>query len=401
MGALAEGESTLSGASESEDSFALLYALKQLGVSVTSDGDTLKIKGTGGHFTPFRGIIDVKDAGTAMRFLTALCALVPGQITLDGSARMRQRPIGELVEALRSLGTRIDYGMRQGLPPITIHGGTLRGGRVSLHGDVSSQYITALLLIAPVLEEDLIVDVITPQVSSSYIDMTLDGLNSFGVRVKHASYQTYTLNEHAGRYAPTHYRIEGDASGASYFWAIAALTGSTIRVRNIHPSSSQGDVRFPDLLASMGCNVEKNTEEQWIEVTGAPSLRAITADMTATPDTAQTLAVVASFAQGASLLTGLSSLQIKETKRLTALQRELSKMGIQSAIGNDFIKIYGGRPMGSPIATYGDHRMAMSFAVAGTKIPNIRIEYPDVVKKSFPHFWDQLAGLGISLEKKA
>lgn len=399
MAALAGGESTLSGASKSDDSAVLARALKQLGVEISQHNDRITVSGAGGRFKAFRGTIDVKDAGTAMRFLTALATLVPGEITLDGSGRMRERPIGELVNALRSFGADIEYIMEQGFPPLQIRGGAMRGGRVSLSGEISSQYVTALLLIAPLLGEGMTVDIQGRQVSPSYIDMTISTLKSFGVTVKNENYRRYTIASEINGYAPARYQIEGDASGASYLWAIAALTGSTVRVKNINPSSSQGDARFPDLLETIGCRVRKNSEERWIEVTGPETLKSITADMASMPDTVQTLAVVASFAEGVSTLTGLSNLEIKETRRLTALKNELQKMGIHSEIGADFITIRGGIPHGAPIATYGDHRMAMSFAATGSKTEGVSIEEPDVVQKSFPDFWQALEALGLLIRR--
>lgn len=393
--ALADGESILSGVSNSEDSAVLMRALKELGVEVSQQNDSMIVKGTGGKFKAFRGTINVRDAGTAMRFLTAVAALVPGEIILDGSERMRERPIGELVDALRSLGADIDYCAKEGFPPLKVRGSTIEGGHVALSGEISSQYITALLLIAPLLHKGMVLDVKGQQVSPSYIDMTLGTLKSFGVAIQNENYKRYAIAKETNGYTPARYHVEGDASGASYFWAIAALTKSTIRVKNIDPLSSQGDVRFPDLLEIMGCRVIRNVGERWIEVSGVDELQAITADMASMPDTAQTLAVVASFARGTSTLSGLSTLQIKETKRLTALKNELEKMGISSEVGADFITIHGGHPQGATIATYGDHRMAMSFAVAGGAIEGVQIEDPDIVRKSFPDFWRAIEILGL------
>jgi len=398
MAALAKGESILVGASESDDSVAMIRALRQLGVAVEEEKGNIKIQGNGGEFGAFDGTINVGDAGTTMRFLTSLCALVPGEIVLDGSERMRERPIGELVGALRALGADIICFGREGFPPLKILGRKMRGGHVALSGRISSQYITSLLLVAPLLQDGLIIDIEDEQISPSYIDMTIDGLRDFGVEVKNEEYRRYSVAK-GQNYRSCTYAVEGDASGASYLWAIAAITGSTIRVKNINPGSSQGDIKFPDLLMRMGCEVVKNASERWIEVTGARALGGITQDMASMPDTAQTLAVVASFARGATTLTGLSTLQIKETKRLTALNRELEKMGISSEIGDDRITIEGGNPQGALIETYGDHRMAMAFAVAGTRAQGVRIKEAQVVSKSFPEFWEILNRLGVETKE--
>lgn len=398
MAALARGASILAGASESDDSIAMTKALRQLGIHMKEEKGGIKVQGNGGEFSAFDGTINVGDAGTTMRFLTSLCALVPGNIILDGSERMRQRPIGELVGALKTLGADITCFEREGFPPLKIKGGKMRGGHVKLSGAISSQYITSLLLVAPLLKEGLVIDIKGEQVSPSYIDMTIDGLRDFGVEVKNEQYRRYSVAK-GQRYRSCTYAVEGDASGASYLWAIAAITGGTIRVKNVNPASLQGDIKFPDLLARMGCEAVKNAGEQWIEVTGTSALRGITQDMTSMPDTAQTLAVVASFAKGATTLTGLSTLQIKETKRLTALNKELEKMGISSEIGDNRITIEGGNPRGAIIETYGDHRMAMAFAVAGTKAQGVRIQEADVVSKSFPEFWKILADIGVELKE--
>ncbi|MFH1188332.1 MAG: hypothetical protein V1652_00615 [bacterium] len=222
------------------------------------------------------------------------------------------------------------------------------------------------------------------------MDMTIDGMRDFGVSVTNGGYKKYQVDVPA-RYIPCTYTVEGDASGASYFWAIAALAGVTVRVCNVSPSSAQGDVRFPDLLAQMGCVVTKNQAGQWIEVTGPKKLRAIEeVNMESMPDTAQTLAVLASFASGETRITGLSTLRVKETDRLSALQCELGKMGVHVTSGNDFLIIEGGNPHAASIETYNDHRMAMAFAVAAVEIPSLHIESPEVVTKSFPCFWEEV-----------
>ncbi len=297
MGSLAGGVSTLKNVSAGDDTAALISALRHLGIKIEQTGATVKITGNGGRFAPTsrRGAINVGAAGTTMRFLTALCALVPREIVLDGSERMRERPLGALVEALRSLGADIQYAKAEGFPPLIIKGGVLRGGAISLPGSISSQYITALLLIAPLMDEGLVLNVMGEQISASYIAMTKAGMKSFGVEV--LAGPAYVYRVPAGQsYRPTDYNIEGDASGASYFWALAALTGSTITVNNIDPKSAQGDAGFADILGDMGCVVAKDAAGRSITVQGAPVLRAVKVDMSNLPDTAQTLAVVGSAA---------------------------------------------------------------------------------------------------------
>jgi len=397
MAALTTGESRLYGLSESDDTIAMRQALKALGVDIILENDCTVVRGTGGKFLPFSGEINVGAAGTTMRFLASICSLVPGEIILDGSERMRQRPVGELVNALRSLGAKIEYVEKENFPPLKINGGSLKGGTTQMNGEISSQYFTSLLLVGPILEKGLEIEIIGEQISKSYIDMTIQSLKERGAEVINNNYQKYSVNKNAN-YNLGNFYIEGDASGATYFWAVAAITGSTIRVNNILPSSFQGDIKFPDILEKMGCTVVKNEKEKWIEVTGAKELKGIEIDMENMPDTAQTLAVVASFAKGRTKITGLATLKIKETDRIEALKNELEKMEINSEIGADYIIIEGGTPKGATIETYKDHRMAMAFAVAGAIIKGMKINEPKVVAKSFPEFWEMLEKIGVKTE---
>lgn len=400
MASLNKGTSELKGVSRCDDCTVLTDALRQLGIGITQHGEEVSVIGNGGRFNEFKGEINVGHAGTAMRFLAAVCSLVPGEVILDGSDRMRERPIGNLVNALRNLGADIEYVNKRGCPPLKIRGGSVKGGQVSMDGDVSSQYFTALLLIAPVLKEGLEIKVAGEQVSPSYIDMTIGSLRDFGVEAVSDNYQRYTVSGDS-TYQPIQYTVEGDASGASYFWALAAVTKGDIKVKNIDPHSAQGDVEFADVLAKMGCKVTKNTAGKWIRVTGPAQLKSIEeVDMNRMPDTAQTLAVVAAFAEGETKITGLQNLKVKETNRLAALQAELKKLKVKTEGGDDYIVVRDGKPKGASIETYNDHRMAMSFAVAGVKISGVKILQPDVVNKSFPNFWDEVESLGIKLNRK-
>ncbi|MFA6393831.1 MAG: 3-phosphoshikimate 1-carboxyvinyltransferase [Patescibacteria group bacterium] len=394
MAAFSRGQSVITGASESDDCRIMVSALKKLGVKIKKNRNRLIVFGNNGEFQPFKGKIDVGAAGTAARFLLAICALAPGEIILDGTYRMRQRPIGELVNALRKLGAGIQYQRKANCLPVKIRGGNLTGRKVSLPGRISSQFFTSLLLIAPVLKQGIEISVIGGQISKSYIDMTLDGLKKHGVRIKNQDYKKYIVRPDA-RYKPGHYQVEGDASGASYFFALAALTKNRIRIKNILPDSSQGDAKFPDLLKRMGAKVIKNQKENWIEVSGTGRLKGISVNMENMPDTAQTLAIVAAFAKDKTKITGLSTLRHKETDRLSALKNELKKMGVRSEITANSITIHGGRPGSAIIDTYGDHRMAMAFAIAGSRIPDLAIKDPAVVSKSFPEFWSLLKSIGV------
>lgn len=399
MAALGIGKSIIKGYSEGDDSKALIQALEKLGIKIEKSDDGIMVHGNGGKFSQFKGKIDVGAAGTTMRFLTSLCCLAPGEIILDGSERMRERPIEELVEALKSLGANIEYLEKGGFPPLKIKGGNIKGGEISMNGSVSSQYFTSLFLIAPCLEDSLKIKVKGEQISKSYIDMTINGLKSFGVEVLNNNYKEYVVNSRE-KYKSIEYQVEGDASGASYFFGIAAVTRLNIRVSNINPNSNQGDIVFVNLLEEMGCKVIKNEKENWIEVKGPEKLKSIECNMELMPDVAQTLAVVASFAEGKTKIMGLSTLKIKETDRIQALKNELDKMGIRVEADNDFIVIYGGNPKGVEIETYRDHRMAMAFSIAGCRISGVKILDPGVVSKSFPDFWEKLKELGVEILRK-
>lgn len=363
MASLSDGLSKISNISNSLDSQIMIRAVRKLGVKIKANKNELLIIGNKGVFPKINRMIDIGSAGTAARFLTALITLVPGKVVINKSKRMKERPMKQLDDALKKIRT----------------------GKVSIRGDISSQFITALMIIAPMLDKGLVINIIGRKISGSYIDMTIELMKKFGVEVKKISDKKFVIKKQS--YRQTDYVVESDLSGASYFFAAAAVTGKTIKIKNVNPDSVQGDIFFPDLLEKMGCRVSKNIKEKWIKVKGPKVLRGITVDMVDMPDTAQTLAVTAAFAKGKTKITGLSTLKIKETDRLFALKNELNKMKIKSEITKDSIEIEGGNPQKADIETYGDHRMTMAFAVAQLRIPALTIKNPEVVKKSFPDFW--------------
>ena len=397
LASLAKNKSVLKNASISDDSLVLISALQTLGVKIITQSNQITIYGTGGKFLPIKATINVKAAGTSFRFLTALCAAIPGvEVILKGTKRLHQRPTKNLVQALNQLGANITYLNQSGFPPLLIKGKKLQNSnQVSIKGSVSSQFFTALMLISPLLEKGLTIKVIGSQISRSYINMTIDSLKSFGIQLKNQNFKQYQIKPHQ---IPKNcnLKIEGDASGASYFFSLAAVNQGTIKVRNFNPSSVQGDAQFPDLLAKMSCQIIKNSAQSWVSLTGPKNLTPIKVNMELMPDTAQTLAVVAAFTQGQTQIIGLSTLKIKETDRLLALNQELKKLGIVSQVTSNSITITGGQPKSAQINTYQDHRMAMAFAAASGKIP-ITIKNPQVVTKSFPDFWNQIRKLGIKL----
>jgi 3-phosphoshikimate 1-carboxyvinyltransferase len=395
--ALAHGTSLLYGPSKSADSEVVIRALQPLGIEISGE-DPLSV--SGGSFQPWRGTIDVGPAGTSMRFLTALCAALPGaEVVLQGSERMHRRPIAPLVSALRALGADITYLGDEGCPPLRITGRSLEGTRASLEGSVSSQFFTALLLVAPLLRHGLTLEVEGTQISRSYIDMTLSSMERFGVVVHNDEYRRYIVAPEA-RYTAQQYHIEGDGTGATYFWGLAAISGGRVRTYHVPATSSQGDATFPALLEQMGCFVTSGTDSRgaWIEIAAPDTLHGISCDMELMPDAAQTLAVVAAVARGVTTITGLSTLRVKETDRIAAVRTELTKLGIRVESTDDSLTIWGATPTAARISTYEDHRMAMAFAMLGARFSGIEIEAPDVVGKSFPNFWEALGTCGVSVE---
>lgn len=386
--------SRLMNASPSRDSLAMKDALEKLGVKISIESDCWTVTSPPQGFTSYHGVIDVGPAGTTMRFLCALLAATPGvEVRLQGSERMHERPINDLVDALRQLGADIQYLGKAECPPLMIHGKALSGRNVTVNGERSSQFLTALLMIAPLLG-GMSISVPGALVSKTYVEMALDTMRAFGASIESdPQFKSFAIAPTP--YQARDYEIEADASGASYFWGLAAVNRGRIRINGVNPHSVQGDMRFPALLEEMGC--ERRQGSHWIEIHSRSPLAGICCDMTLMPDTAQTLAVVAAVAKGKTTITGLSTLKIKETDRLIALKTELEKCGIESQIDHESISVFGGTPTHAAIATYEDHRMAMSFALLGALSTGISIHEPQVVEKSFPDFWNRLEALGFQV----
>lgn len=350
--------------------------------------------------------IDVNHAGTDFRFLTALLAITPGEWTLTGSARMKQRPIAELVNALRELGAEIDYLDAEGFPPLRIRGKKLRGGSVSIRGDVSSQYISALLLIAPALEQGLDLHIQTPLVSRPYMNMTIALMREFDMTVIE---QDGTVYVKPGRYAygKDSYLIEGDWSSASYWYSLAAIAPEAdIVLDNLFRHSTQADSIAKTIYEDFGVSSQEENNGQSLRLVknDCASGGSFHFDFLNSPDIAQTLACTCAALKRKAELTGLQTLRIKETDRITALEKELGKLGAAVACTNDALSLKGfGKPETTPvfIQTYHDHRMAMSFAALCLTDGSIVIEDKLVVEKSYPGFWDDLRKAGFRIGEKA
>jgi 3-phosphoshikimate 1-carboxyvinyltransferase len=381
--ALAAGASVLTNALAAEDTELTAQALTQLGAGIDWQGTTIRVTGRGGRWLPVADPIYLGNSGTSMRFLTALAALGEGQYLLTGTERLCQRPLGELLDALRQAGVQAVSERGDGCPPVRVTGG-LTGGRTQLSGGTSSQYLSALLFIGPLAPKGLEIEITGELVSRPYVDLTLEVLGDFGISYYREGYRYFELP--GGQcYLPQAYEIEADASSASYFWAAAALTGGRVTITNLSLESSQGDAAFPEVLGRMGCTIESTPAG--LTVQGAP-LQGITVDMATMPDLVPTLAVLAAFAAGDTVITGVAHLRHKESDRLAAVAAELARLGIEARETADGLVIRGGAPKGAVIHTYNDHRIAMSFAVAGLKTAGISITDPDCVAKSFPDFWE-------------
>jgi 3-phosphoshikimate 1-carboxyvinyltransferase len=381
--ALAPGGSRLTNALSAEDTELTAQALKRLGAEISWRGTEVLVRGAGGRWQPALGAIYLGNSGTSMRFFTALAALGQEEYQLTGSPRLCERPMGELLQALASLGVEARSQHGNGCPPIIIRGG-LAGGRARLSGAVSSQYLSALLFIAPLAPQGAEIEITGELVSRPYVDLTLEVLADFGVSFYREGYKFFRVPG-GQSYQPRDYEIEADASSASYFWAAAAVTGGRVTITNLSLESSQGDIDFLSVLARMGCRIGET--EAGLTLQGG-RLTGIEVDMASMPDLVTTLGVVAAFAQGDTVITGAAHLRHKESDRLATVAAELAKMGISAEETPDGLVIHGGQPHGAIIHTYDDHRIAMSFAVAGLKIPGLAIRDPQVVAKSFPDFWE-------------
>ncbi|RJP79266.1 MAG: 3-phosphoshikimate 1-carboxyvinyltransferase [Desulfobacteraceae bacterium] len=387
--ALSNGTCRIENMLRSEDTLLTLSALKQMGIEVNDAGDVIEITGLGGTFKPCDEPIYLANSGTSMRLLTGICALGRGTYTLTGTPRMGERPIGDLLDSLNRIGVRAVSVNQNNCPPVRITGGNITGLTVDLRCHISSQYLSSLLLMAPCLEKGLSINITKGPVSKPYIDMTVDILKQLGIEVTSKGHTFYHVPGNQ-TYRPGQYAVEPDCSQASYFWGAAAVTGASIRVNGVTRSSRQGDVRFSEVLEQMGCRVLH--EPEGITVTGGP-LTAVAVDMSDMPDIVPTLAVVASFAKGTTRILNVAHLKEKESDRLGCVAAELNRMGIQAKANDSGLEITGGKPHGAEIRTYDDHRMAMSFSIAGLVVPGVVIQNEECVGKSFPHYWNVFQGL--------
>lgn len=396
LSALATGSTTLENLLKSDDTERMVIALRQLNttIALSPDWHDCLVHGHGGLFEPpsetnfFLG-----NAGTAIRPLTSILSLIPGTFVVDGDQYMRQRPIAHLVDALTQLGANMEYLDKEGYPPLRIIGGEVRSGNVNVQGDISSQYLTSLLLTLPLLEGDSRINVFGEQVSKPYLDLTLDIMTKFGVHADREDYHTYLIPGGQQYRSPGRYLVEGDASSASYFFAAGAIAGGPVRVYGIGEDSVQGDIAFLDVIERMGARVERG--DNWIEVEG-DKLSGIDLDLNHIPDAAMTVATMALFARGKTTIRNIYNWRVKETDRMHAMATELRKLGAEVETGDDYIVIDPPKKIrAAVIDTWGDHRMAMCFSLAALGDAEVTINDPDCTAKTFPNYFEVFNTLAV------
>jgi 3-phosphoshikimate 1-carboxyvinyltransferase len=399
LAALSEGTTNIHDLLASDDTHVMLMALQTLGIKWEQVGESQQyiVHGTGGTLPVQQADLFMGNAGTAIRPLTAALAVIGGDYTLHGVSRMHERPIGDLVDALNVIGASIEYTGQPGFPPLHIRRGHLHAHRMSVKGNVSSQFLTALLMVAPLIarEQDVVIDVVGELISKPYIEITLNLMRRFGVNVTRNGWQSFTVSKGQKYVSPGTIHVEGDASSASYFLAAGAIAGGPVRVEGVGRDSIQGDVRFVEALEKMGVSITMG--DNWIEAKSNGVLKAIDADFNHIPDAAMTIAVAALYADGTSTLRNIASWRVKETDRLAAMAIELRKVGAIVEEGPDYLRVTPPEQIqAATIDTYDDHRMAMCFSLASLdgaarRGNTIRINDPKCVAKTFPDYFEAFA----------
>jgi 3-phosphoshikimate 1-carboxyvinyltransferase len=400
LAALSEGTTTIHDLLASDDTLVMLGALQKLGIQWEQiDERTHVVHGAAGSLPTHDADLFMGNAGTAIRPLTAALAVIGGDYTLHGVQRMHERPIGDLVDALNAVGAQIEYTGNAGYPPLRIRRGHIHASRMSVRGNVSSQFLTALLMSAPLMakEHPVTIEVEGELISKPYIEITLNLMRRFGVTVEQDGWSAFTVQPGQGYRSPGSIHVEGDASSASYFLAAGAIAGGPVRVEGVGRDSIQGDVRFAEALEQMGATITRG--DTWIEARSNGVLRAIDADFNHIPDAAMTIAVAALYADGTSTLRNIASWRVKETDRLAAMATELRKVGATVEEGPDYLRVTP-PPQLQPatIDTYDDHRMAMCFSLASLdgkarRGNAMRINDPKCVAKTFPDYFETFASI--------
>ncbi|EAS62815.1 3-phosphoshikimate 1-carboxyvinyltransferase [Photobacterium angustum] len=394
LAALATGTTRLTNLLDSDDIRHMLNGLKQLGVNyqLSEDKTVCEVEGLGRAFSPNEPLeLYLGNAGTAMRPLAAALCLGGGEFVLTGEPRMKERPIGHLVDALRSAGANITYLENENYPPLKIMGTGLKGGEVEIDGSISSQFLTAFLMAAPLAQSDTVIRIKGDLVSKPYIDITLHIMAQFGVEVENRNYQEFVVRGNQTYVSPGELLVEGDASSASYFLAAAAIKGGEVKVTGIGKKSIQGDIQFADALAAMGADIEWGDD---YVIARCGDLSAVDMDFNHIPDAAMTIATTALFAKGTTSIRNVYNWRVKETDRLAAMATELRKVGAEVEEGEDYITIVPPTTLQhAAIDTYDDHRMAMCFSLVALSDTPVTINDPKCTSKTFPDYFDKLKGL--------
>ncbi|MCC6626040.1 MAG: 3-phosphoshikimate 1-carboxyvinyltransferase [Chloroflexi bacterium] len=395
IAALADGSSEVRQALDSDDTQAMVDVLQALGIAITTDpaAQVFRVAGQGGRIPAAGADLYCRNSGTTTRFVTALAALGHGRFRIDGTPSIRRRPIHPLLDGLRQLGVAARDEAGNSCPPVIIDAAGLPGGVARVPGDLSSQFFSALLLVAPFAQHDVTVEVIGELVSRPYLDVTASVMAAFGATVTNEDYRRFTIAADQ-RYTGRVYEVEPDASAASYFFAAAAVTGGRVRVRHLGRRTAQGDLAFVRILEQMGCAVAM--ADDWTEVRGPARLRGLTVNMADLPDMALTLAAIAPLADGPVRIDGIAVTRGHETDRVSAAATELARLGVRVEERAGGLTIWPGPVRPALVDTYDDHRMAMSFAVLGLRASGIRIADPGCVAKTFPDFFDRLAAVTAS-----
>lgn len=390
IASLAQGATRLSNALFSDDTVVMVDSLRRLGFAVDVDSDALRmiVHGLGGRIPAAAADLFVGNAGTAARFLTAMVALGRGRYRLDGSARMRERPIQDLLDALAALGATASS--TGGSPPVVVDARGLRGGRATVRGEISSQFVSAILMAAPYASDDVDLSVDGRLVGAPYVEMTVAVMREFGARIEYEDLRRFRIpgGQH---YRARDYAVEPDASSAAYFFAAAAITGGRVRVLGLSAASLQGDAGIVDLFERMGCTVER--AGAYLEVRGGKTLQGLDVDLSALSDQTMTLAAVAPFASGPTRIRGVAHIRHQESDRLAATAAELRRLGQDVEEFEDGLTIMPRPVKPAVIETYGDHRIAMAFAITGLRAPGVGIADPECVTKTFPDFFERLESL--------
>jgi len=390
IASLANGQTRLTNALFSDDSRYFAKALQTLGFDVQLDeaNHEMIVTGLGGKIPAKKAELFIGNAGTAARFLSAFLTLGHGEYILGGEPRMRERPIGDLVNALSQLGAKLETS--NGCPPVKVSASGLPGGKATIAGDISSQFLSALLMVAPYAQSPVEIELTTELNSKPYVDMTIATMKDFGVEIERDGYRSFRIpiTNYESRIT---YPIESDASAADYFFAAPAICGGTIKVENISRKSVQGDIAFLEVLQQMGCDVTESDNSISVHRASRSSIVGIDVDLRDIPDTAQTLAAIAPFADSPTRIRGIASARVKETDRVSATCAELKRLGVRVEEHEDGMMIHPVEKMrAASIQTYNDHRMAMSFALIGLRFDGVTIENPSCVSKTFPNYFDVL-----------